>query len=322
VNNRPIFRWFLTRNVILYFLLAGASFLLVSRKEITTTTLDFLKDVPGYIMAYANGVEGFDATQVRAALRYYKYFAKLYPKSAEALNAIGYCYYTLGSYQRAALYFERAIAADPEFFGIYMNLGVTYYKLKDYAKAFAIIRLTNELRLPEFKSIANAEFPVKKTIIEQNPDPEKRLTVAVKKSSEYAYLYLMSCLLKMNNYQAVLTIFPSALRVSEEYSAWFYCLAGIALYELKDYQKAFELFTKTLEFQPDHYPAIQYLHESAEKAGAVNLPQSLKTRIAEYGQKQTQLKDWERQLPDWLFFYPPIRVIGEHGKEWESRYKQ
>jgi tetratricopeptide (TPR) repeat protein len=73
--------------------------------------------------------------QYSDAIRSYSDLVKKEPKNAQALNKIGIAYYNLNDLNMAKRYYERSIKADKTIPEVHNNLGVVWYRKKNYKRA-------------------------------------------------------------------------------------------------------------------------------------------------------------------------------------------
>ena len=124
----------------------------VDHRKVILKTLDYLQDMPLYLVEYAQGKTAFDAPKMRFALRYYQNLNKLFPQSAGAYSTIGFCYYHLGEYKKSIIYYKKAISLRGDLFGLYHNLGFVYWRIGRWRDA-----------IQSFKKAAEA--PPEKTVL-------------------------------------------------------------------------------------------------------------------------------------------------------------
>ena len=129
----------MNRCYVLYVVMALILLVSVDHRKVIFKTLDYLGQVPSRTRDYAvNQEKEFPDYLSYDAIRYYKNYIRLFPQSAAARAALGFCYYHSGEYRRAARYYAQAAALDPQLFGLKYNLGVIFYRQGQYQKAIEV----------------------------------------------------------------------------------------------------------------------------------------------------------------------------------------
>jgi tetratricopeptide (TPR) repeat protein len=81
-------------------------------------------------------------------LRDYDEALRLDPNNADAYINRGNAYDALGRSQDALRDYDRAVAVNPNHVLIYLNRAITYYRVKEYAKARADLQKLADLGVP------------------------------------------------------------------------------------------------------------------------------------------------------------------------------
>lgn len=101
---------------------------------------------PDFADAYNNlGLACAAMNQLDEALRDYDKALQLNPNDIDAYINRGNAYDTLGRSQDAVREYSRALKVNPENVLVYLNRAITYYRLKEYAKARADIEKLRDL---------------------------------------------------------------------------------------------------------------------------------------------------------------------------------
>ncbi|MBI4308968.1 MAG: tetratricopeptide repeat protein [Candidatus Omnitrophica bacterium] len=95
-----------------------------AKAKIRLIELNYL--IPSYksMTAFARGEAGSASVEWDKYMAYYQKVAELMPRRADVYVFLGYCYYYQNQPAQAALFFEKALMLDPNFFWAYYDLGL------------------------------------------------------------------------------------------------------------------------------------------------------------------------------------------------------
>jgi S1-C subfamily serine protease/cytochrome c-type biogenesis protein CcmH/NrfG len=141
--------------------------------------------------------------------------------SAEALYSTGFGFLWAGDYEKALLYFERAVKENPRYAEAYFLIGYCNVYLRHYPEAIEVF----------------------KQAIRINPD----LTEPQKQSLYYCLGYAYG---ELGHYPEAIEVFKQAIRINPNYAKAHYSL-GVAYCELGRYNEAIEVFKQAIRINPD-----------------------------------------------------------------------
>jgi len=134
--------WALSRACVFYLIIFLFSFLIVNYdKGKVGLKVRFLeKNVPSvtYLINAVEGKSGYDPEKLKAYIYFYEQVIRYKPQSADAYSMLGFLFYRLGAYSKAAGAYEKAISINPNVFWFYYNLGTMYYNHGQYKKAMEL----------------------------------------------------------------------------------------------------------------------------------------------------------------------------------------
>jgi tetratricopeptide (TPR) repeat protein len=291
-------RYILERCFILYILIAVLCYLTIDHRLVVIRTVNYWQPVPSDLFRFAQGKSDRDVSLLVRATRYYRSIVKILP-SGPAYGALGFCYYHLGDESKAILYYKKAVETDQTFFGLYHNLGALYYKAGDFHQA--IDMLQGALKAPPqytlaYRGIVNPYEPVK-----DNRSPED-----VKAGLEKAYAESLKLLVAsyraLKDDKTALSYAINGLRVASPGDDYFYREAGIASFQLGQYENATGLLTQALSINGEDAQAVEYLVRSLKEMHKEALSKEVLSLAPQKLQAPSVLFPSSRQP---LFYYLP-----------------
>lgn len=184
----------------------------------------------------------------------WQHLAKLRPSGAAEANAhLGLLKAREEKYKEAIAYYDKALALNPKFPGVRMNLGLAYFKSGDLGSAIATFEpllgsvqkgSQEEARLSALLGLAHygiGEFP--------SAVPYLKAAAAADAQNSQLRLYLAQSCLAAKNYECVFDTYREILILDPD-SAEADMLAGEGYDELKDESKALEQFQAAVRANP------------------------------------------------------------------------
>ncbi len=89
---------------------------------------------------YDLGMSAFYAKNYSEAIAHLYRATKVAPKEPKVWNALGITYTEVGEFKKAEEAFKRALESDPTYSEARMNLGILYFKMKDYEQAIKFLK--------------------------------------------------------------------------------------------------------------------------------------------------------------------------------------
>jgi len=304
----------MNRGFILYVLLFILFLSIFDQQRAMLKTMDYLSDTPRYVTNFAVGREKFDRVLFVSAIRYYKIFSKVFPISDIAKTALGYCYYQMGEDDKTIEYYHQALKKNPNLFAIHYNLGKIYYQQKNYDRATKHFQQAIDLFFKDKAfAFSGGISPYKFTF-------DKDLTKYNARTLEMQYIYakcyesLIWCYEKKKDYSAILDSAITGIKLPEkEDKSFFYHFAGLASFELGDYDAAVKFFKKSLEMDSNNMDSVHLLNLSFEKMGRHDIADQVKANEAKLRETGKGHRILEPQGHGQLFYYPPFNIIEVDG---------
>lgn len=209
-------------------------------------------------------------------LGYYQhYFEKLIdimPNTADTYGVLGFVYYRLGEQQKAIWAYQKAIERYPKYFTFLHNLGLLYFKGGDFPKAIESftkalqVTVSESLFLAMSSQIYNSYF-----ISLDSKDLNSEIKTKFSATYRQNYLMLVLSYFRMKDFKAMFYYANEAIELGFQPQSDFYFYAGIASYQLKEYERAVYLFQECTKMDSDYTDAFYYLGLSLKALGKEEL---------------------------------------------------
>jgi len=176
---------------------------------------------------------------------------KLDPKYADAINALGVVYYNQKKYPKAIAYYRKAIELDPKHRHAYRNLGLVYQKEGKYDEAIEIYQ--KALAIDPGDAEAYNDLGVVYDLQEKYPEAiaSYRKAIELDPKHRHAYRTLGLVYQKEGKYDEAIEIYQKALAIDPG-DADLYNSLGFIYHEKKfDFEKAFQMFSKSYKINPE-----------------------------------------------------------------------
>lgn len=301
--------WLLTRCLLLYLVTAVVFYILVDFKKVSYKTLDYLKYIPAYLVAYAHGQDNFEMVEFLKAARYYENFIKVFPESIGAYSTLGFCYYHLGNKKKAVKNYEKAISLDEGLYPAYYNLGKIYIEEGRYEKALEVLQ--KGVNISSHRAINLPVLSPFLTAKEYQEEDTKQLRI-ITVGSFYAKSYELIALsyYALGKYPAMLTTTMRAINSFDYDRDRFYFLAGLALYKLERPEEAGMYLKETLLLNPQLEYAQKYLEILDKLEGKAANDKSFQHLAVEDFLKL----DSPKRLKG-LYYYIPVHRVNVQGRD-------
>ncbi len=269
----------LTRNIFLYLV----CFLLLWRlldynallRNTIPQTLSRLTPPIDYFTEFVDKKDHYNLFILTNCINYHKAVMHFYPvQKAEALGMLGFCYERLGKQSQSIEAYAQAIAANPDYFWPYYNLGVIYYRQGQYSKAADYFLQAIE-REPVRTIVLLARSKVYNDVkLSKNNGPYDYLA-GLKEGRTEAYILLMDSLSKTANYEQLWNIAIIGIKENPDEQSIFYYYAGLAAFYEKSYQKSAEFLQASLQNNPNNSDAFLYLSMCFQAVGREDLAKEI-----------------------------------------------
>ncbi len=202
-----------------------------------------------------------------AVLLYGPSFAQVSPESAEKYQA-GQMQFKKRRYADAIGLFDDAVNLDGKNAQAYQAMGLTYQKMRDYAKASDSFKMATtvdstytsahfalgQLQLISLKKFADAQGSLRR-VLELDPNFENG---KARQMLANAHLKLGASYHKQKNYKLAAKQYVSATQIDPSSARTFYNL-GLAYKSGREYTKAIDALTTTTDLDPGYDKAFRVL---------------------------------------------------------------
>jgi len=164
--------------------------------------------------------------------------------------------------------FNRSIAIDPNEAGSHMNLGVCYYRLKDYSKSIEHTRKVMEIRPADkaiYNNLADAYF---KTNALDSAIVYYQKTFDAKLATANTYNFMGVALFNKKDYPEAIAVFNEGMQHFPENTEMLMNL-GSAYGASENYPKALETFQRVLAITPGNKQVYRFLAMTYESLGDI-----------------------------------------------------
>jgi protein O-mannosyl-transferase len=242
---------------------------------------DFLKAEKLYLKAieekadFAGPIAGlasiYDTLQIYdKAIIYYNKAISYEPQNYEFLNKLGVVYGHIGNMDSSLKYFNQALDINPSYMGANDNLANAYAIKKDYNKALELFKksiLYDSTDQVPYRNLANIYTDLGD--FEQALAMHRKVLENTPKDPD-AYYNLGLTYSKMNNHSDAIESFQKCIDIdSSYYNAYNY--TGNEYYSMGEYEKSIPYYEKTISLNPKYLLSYRNLALVYEKMGKDNL---------------------------------------------------
>jgi len=244
------------------------------------TTLSRLTPPIDYFNEFVDRQDHYDHFKLMDCIYYHKAVAQFYPiQKSESYGMLGFCYERLGQQAQAVDSYKQAIAANPDYFWPYYDLGVIFYNQAKYAQA------------EDYFHQAIARDPVR-TIVLLNrskvyndvklskQDGRYDFLAGFKQGRVTAYILLMDCLYKTGSYAQLWKAATNGIDEGVDTQGVFYYYAGLAAFNLKSFPNAIFFLQNAAQRDPTNADAYYYLGQCLRVAGKEDMAGMFLAKVA------------------------------------------
>ena len=261
----------LSRAIVFYALVFWASTAVIDYNKIKfqVQLRDLNKIFPvsfKYLIELSDQKRQADLDGIKDYVLFYGRVAAYFPDQADAQAMLGFCYDHLGNQKLAIKHYRQAIASQPDYFWPYYNLGIIYFRASQFRESAEMFKKALELNLQKTLELIRDSKVIYKSIILEDPSLGQKMGERLDDSFEYAYQLLILDYYYLDDFRAMLEAARNAAEVRTRKES-FYFYAGMAAYELKEFQTAVELFEKAYTINPYFTDAAKYWKLCLELSG-------------------------------------------------------
>jgi len=201
---------------------------------------------------------------------YFELVVRYEPDDLITKQLLGYVDFYTGQEDQAMALFKASSQMNGRFlFWSNYNLGVMYFKKGMWPQS-AVYLFKAISSNPQLSILLMQNSIVYKQIF-ANPYFKYSINDEITDAQARAYVLLLSCLNNMGQYEKMVLVSNLALSGQNlSYKDAFYYYAGLAFYELHQYDKAYLLFQKSLSLEKDNPDIYYYIGDIYEKAGQLD----------------------------------------------------
>lgn len=181
----------------------------------------------------------------------------LFAPSADAFGLLGYCYHYLGFQEKSMEAYRKAIQMKPNFFWFYYNLGILSYKNGSYQNAALLFQKALETKTKDNINLVFSSriyYPLLSAEGINYSKLQQRLVDGRRKSYELVILSY----LHLQNYTDILYLATQILESSFKEKDAFYYYAALSSFLLDEHKQAIFFLQEYLKRLPDN-PKAQHL---------------------------------------------------------------
>jgi tetratricopeptide (TPR) repeat protein len=212
-----------------------------------------------YFAEFVDKKDHYDSFKLLNCIYYHKAVAHFFPfQKAESYGMLGFCYERMGQVSQAIASYKEAIAANPDYFWPYYNLGVIFYRKAQYLQAHDYFQ--QAIKEGPIKTIIlSSKSKVFNDVRLSKQSGSYNFSQGVKEGYVQAYILMMESLYKLGNYTQLAEVALNGLNEGLDVQGIFYYYAGVAAFNLKSYPKAIDLLEKSLQINPNNPEAFLYM---------------------------------------------------------------
>jgi len=230
------------------------------KEGVMVRTLNRLMPSYAYLVDIEENREKPDRAKLKKYLDYYEEIVEYYPNMADAHGLLGFCYYHSGEHQKAISSYEKAIEINSRFFWFHYNLGVIHFKNSRYAMAAEALENAAATNLEHaLVFIRMSEMIYQPILLEAFQVSNRSGMDQLRAGYRDGHVLQVLSQYYLKNYEEVMRIARFVITSGLDHQEFFYYYAGLAAYELKEYQKAIALLELAVEKAPHHADTFRYL---------------------------------------------------------------
>lgn len=180
------------------------------------------------------------------------------PRNPELYNALGNLMDAQQRYDEALLYFDKALAIQPDFAVAWFNKGNTYKRMECYDAAIEAYREHLKLQPDFVRAWLNLGFALEKQEQPEQAEQCYRQAMELAPDEPDAFFFLANQLYVLKRYEEAISCLGQALsRDDSLFLLWN--LLGLITQAQGDYRRSIEAYRRALQIRPDYAPAFSNL---------------------------------------------------------------
>ncbi len=236
-------------------------FLLVDHPKVKLKAVSHLMIPIDYLIVYQNDEEPFNEKRFKELIEFYKSFISYDSNAWDAHSLLAYCYYHIGDVEKSVQSYLQASKMMPDFFWNYYNLGVIYFKQRQYLKASqyfkkAIDSSPNKTIYEFEKSVLYSYVADKDRFgreyrwMEVYADFEK-VELNLQQGFVKSYEFMIKSYFEAGDYEKALLAASRGIKSGLADKSFLYYYAGMASFKLGEFERAIEFFMGGLDLSKE-----------------------------------------------------------------------
>ncbi len=305
----------LRRCIFLYAIVFVLVCIFVSQDKIIAKSLNYENGASAFVAEFAeNQSNSFAAPRAEQALRYYRNLIRMMPDSAQVYGALAFCYYHYGNNRKAIRFYEKAVQKDPTFFGFYYNLGSIYSKIKMNDKAIEF--LTKAVTISPNATINYPYVFIPDEMKQVKGDVHHQKILNLQNMYEKCHKLIIFSLWSKKDYVGMLEKAKERIDSGSMHKAEYLYYAGIALYELKQYQDAYHYLRQADVLNPQNRETYELLAKCFQQLNLSDASEKISMLIKNNSTLSAKgFLSLDQLLSSKLIYYVPIKPLKIDGKK-------
>ncbi|MCA9407863.1 MAG: tetratricopeptide repeat protein [Candidatus Omnitrophica bacterium] len=221
-----------------------------------------------YLIRFDPQKDIFDPKILNQYVDFYKQVVRYFPDQYDAHGFLGIFYYYSGDYKNSESALRKAVGLNEHNFWHYHNLGGLYFQQKRYKEALDILYKSVFITQDDtFLSILAS--PIYQQIIYEHRDFDNGKVKRLFDGYRRVYTMLIFILQEEKNYLQMFNTAYGAVKSGVDENGIYLYFAGLAAFNLKEFQKAAFLFQESIKKNSNFTESYYYLGLSYEKIGKI-----------------------------------------------------
>jgi len=219
-----------------------------------------------HLLKLSDNQEKPDIEYINNCIHYYEMIAEFMPNQPDAYGMLGFLYYHIQDIEKSIYFYKKAIALNSGFFWYHYNLGVIYFENEQFFEAVGYL---SEAMQKDISMVLRMIF-LSKLHIQMKANIkgiDETILPNFVQGQKNCLRMLVFSLYHLNEFEKMFNIAVNAIKSNFDQEGYFFCYAGLAAYEMKDYKKAIELLNESIRKNSDHPDALNYLGLSLKALG-------------------------------------------------------
>lgn len=236
-----------------YLLLVIFLVYVVDRNAVDIKTMNYYRNSVVFLKNSGRNKKAVNDGRLREALIYFQVLERNTDRKILVHSAIGFCHYYLGHYDRSIRGYQKAAALDDGFFGFYYNLGINYFRKKQWSEA--VDMFIKSSKISPLKTMLYYQVIARKTLKDQIKRNEflQKKSVYINRVRENNLKFILVSYERTRSYREMYymsqAIIADMLGVIEDRRAFYYYAAKASFY-VDEYERALMYLLELIKRSP------------------------------------------------------------------------